>query len=126
MNLFRRFRDAAICVALLALPFFFLRANLQDPTRGTVVDRALLQLSAPFQYVATQLASGVSGILQEYVYLVEVNRDNDRLREENARLREANFKLQAGQRKSRVAAPASAAGAATRVAAERAGDRQRG
>jgi rod shape-determining protein MreC len=29
------------------------------------------------------------------VYLIDVKRDNDRLREENARLREANFQLQA-------------------------------
>ncbi|HMI90271.1 MAG TPA: rod shape-determining protein MreC [Polyangiales bacterium] len=102
MNFYRRFRDAAVCVALLALPFFFLRANLQDPTRATVVDRALLQLSAPFQYVATQLALGVSGILQDYVYLVEVKQDNDRLRDENARLREANFKLQAAATENRA------------------------
>ena len=49
MNFYRRFRDAAICVALLALPFFFLRANLRDPARATVVDKALLQISAPIQ-----------------------------------------------------------------------------
>jgi rod shape-determining protein MreC len=95
MNFFRRFRDAVVCVALLALPFFFLRSNLADPARTNAVDRTVLQISAPIQYVATQLAMGVSGILQEYMYLVEVKRDNDRLREENARLREQNFQLQA-------------------------------
>jgi rod shape-determining protein MreC len=95
MNFFRRFRDAAVCVALLALPFFFLRANLQDPARTSTLDRTILQISAPIQYVATQLALGVSGIVQDYVYLIDVKRDNDRLRHENARLREANFQLQA-------------------------------
>jgi rod shape-determining protein MreC len=93
MSFFRRFRDAAICVALLALPFFFLRSNLKEPQKTSAIDRVVLQVSAPIQYVATQLAVGVSGILQEYVYLIDVKRDNDRLREENARLREANFKL---------------------------------
>ena len=95
MSYFRRFRDAAICVVLLALPFFVLRANLRDPGKTTGVDRTLLQLSAPFQYAATQLALGVSSIVQEYVYLIEVKRDNDRLREENARLRETAFRLTA-------------------------------
>ena len=95
MNFFRRFRDAAVCVALLALPFFFLRSNLKDPHKTTALDRTVLQISAPIQYVATQLALGVSGIWQEYVYLIDVKRDNDRLRDENARLREANFRLQA-------------------------------
>src|SRR6188768_2464224 len=95
MNFFRRFRDAAVCVALLALPFFFLRSNLREPQKLTALDRTILQISAPIQYVATQLAMGVSGIWQEYVYLIDVKRDNDRLRDENSRLREANFRLEA-------------------------------
>lgn len=94
MNFFRRFRDAAVCVALLALPFFFLRANLQDPARTSALDRTVLQISAPIQYVATQFALGLSGIVQDYVYLIDVKRDNDRLREDNARLRQQNFQLQ--------------------------------
>jgi rod shape-determining protein MreC len=101
MSFYRRFRDAAICVVLLALPFFFLRANLRDPARATVVDRALLQISAPIQYVAAQLAVGVSGVVQEYVYLIDVQRDNERLRDENSRLREQVFKLQASATENR-------------------------
>jgi rod shape-determining protein MreC len=93
VNLYRRFRDAAVCVALLAMPFFFLNANLKDPTRINVVDRVVLQVSAPIQYVATELALGVSSILQEYVYLIEVRAENERLRAEIKRLREANHKL---------------------------------
>jgi rod shape-determining protein MreC len=93
MSFFRRFRDAAICVVLLALPFFFLRANLRDPAHTNALDRVLLQASAPLQYVATQLALSVSGVFQEYVYLVDVKRDNERLRADNSRLREANYKL---------------------------------
>lgn len=95
MSLFRRIRDAAACVVLLALPFFFLRANLRDPSTTSVIDRLVLQASAPIQYVAAQLAVGASGVIEEYVYLVEVKRDNERLRADNARLREANAKLQA-------------------------------
>jgi rod shape-determining protein MreC len=101
MSFYRRFRDAAICIVLLALPFFFLRANLRDPARATVVDRALLQISAPIQYVAAQLAVGVSGVVQEYVYLIDVQRDNERLRDENSRLREQVFKLQASATENR-------------------------
>lgn len=102
MGFLRRFRDAALSIALLALPFFFLRANLKDPSKTNALDRALLQISAPFQYAAAQLAAGVSGIAQEYVYLVEVKRDNDRLRSENSRLREANFQLQAASTENRT------------------------
>ncbi|HEX2679474.1 MAG TPA: rod shape-determining protein MreC [Polyangiales bacterium] len=93
MNFYRRFRDAVICIALLALPFFVLRANLKDPAKTSALDRAILEGSAPIQLFATRLAQSVSGVLQEYVYLVDVGRENDRLREENAQLREANYKL---------------------------------
>ena len=88
MHLFRRFRDAVVCIVLLALPFFVLRANLNDPSKVNAVDGKILELSAPIQFGATQLAQGVSAVLQEYVYLVDVKRDNDRLRAEIARLRE--------------------------------------
>lgn len=87
MNFFRRFRDAAICAALIAIPFFFLKANLTDPARTTWLDQLVLKASAPIQYVATQVARGVSSVVEEYVWLLDVRADNDRLRADNARLR---------------------------------------
>jgi rod shape-determining protein MreC len=93
MHLYRRFRDAALCIVLLALPFFVLRANLKDPSHTNAFDRVILEASAPIQYGTTQFAQGVSAVLQEYVYLVDVKRDNDRLRGENARLLEDNNRL---------------------------------
>jgi rod shape-determining protein MreC len=82
-------------VVLLALPFFVLRAGLREPSEMSALDRVLMQVSAPIQYAATQLALGVSGIIQDYVYLIEVKQDNDRLRQENALLRERVFELNA-------------------------------
>jgi rod shape-determining protein MreC len=101
VNLYRRFRDAAICVALLATPFFFLNANLKNPDKINAIDRAILQISAPIQYVATQLAVGASGIIGQYVYLVDVRTENQQLRSEIKRLQEANHKLSAADRENR-------------------------
>jgi rod shape-determining protein MreC len=88
MNIFKRYRDELVALLLLALPFFFLRANLSDPTRATIVDRWVLQISAPVQWVASKVAHGTSSLLQDYTYLVDVRRENDRLGFENARLRQ--------------------------------------
>ena len=86
MNLFKRYKDELVAIALLALPFFFLRANLSDPAKANYVDRWLVQMSAPVQWLAVKVATGVSTFVEEYVYLVEVQRENDRLSYENARL----------------------------------------
>lgn len=101
MSFFRRIRDAAICVVLLALPFFVLRANLRDPAQTSALDRVMLQASAAVQYVATEGALAASSIVQDYVYLVDVRKDNDRLRAENERLREANHTLRAESAENR-------------------------
>ena len=101
MHLYRRFRDAVVCIVLLALPFFVLRANLNDPARANAVDRAILEFSAPIQFGTTQFAQGISAVLQEYVYLVDVKRDNDRLRAENTRLHEDNYRLSSAATENR-------------------------
>ncbi len=96
MSSFKRFRDAAICVALLAIPFFFLNANLKDPDdpeNTNALDRTVLSISAPIQMIASTTARWFSGVWQDYVYLVDVKEENDRLRSENARLTEENRRL---------------------------------
>jgi len=93
MSSFKRFRDAALCVALLAIPFFFLNANLKDPEHTNALDRMVLTISSPIQLVASSTARWFSGVWQDYVYLVDVKQDNDRLRSENGRLAEENRRL---------------------------------
>jgi rod shape-determining protein MreC len=83
---FKRYRDIALVILLLAVPFFFLRANIRHPEQTSVVDRTLLRMSAPIEYIFSALARGVSNLVSEYVYLVDVKRDNDRLAYQAARL----------------------------------------
>ncbi len=87
-SFFRRFRDAALVAALLAIPFFFLKANLTDPARTTWLDRMVLKVSVPIQYVAAQAAAGVSAVVEEYVMLVDARREAEELEADNARLRQ--------------------------------------
>lgn len=86
MSQFRRLRDAAIAIALLAVPFFVLNANLHEPGRDNWYDAPILQLSSPIQSLASGVAHAVSDFLDDYVFLVEVREENDRLRARLARL----------------------------------------
>ena len=86
MGPFKRYRDIALVIVLLAMPFFFLRANIRRPEETSFVDRTLLTLSAPIEYTFSALARGVSSLLGEYVYLVDVKRDNNKLAYQNSRL----------------------------------------
>src|SRR5215467_6491108 len=88
MNSYRRYRDALIVAVLLAVPFFFLRASIRDPRELNAIDRAVMRISAPIQYVSSLLAREVSNLWGNYVYLVEVKADHQRLEYENARLKD--------------------------------------
>jgi rod shape-determining protein MreC len=83
---FKRYRDIALVILLLAVPFFFLRANIRRPEQTSFIDRALLTLSAPIEYTFSALARGISSLISEYAYLVDVKRDNNRLSYQAARL----------------------------------------
>lgn len=73
-------------VLLLAVPFFFLRASIRDPEDMSEIDRVVMRVAAPLQYISAALARGISSVVGDYVYLVDVKADNNRLSYENARL----------------------------------------
>ncbi|HTM44157.1 MAG TPA: rod shape-determining protein MreC [Polyangiaceae bacterium] len=87
MGPFRRYRDTALVIVLLAVPFFVLRATIRRPDQVNTVDRAILRVTAPVAYIASAFARQVSSLIGEYVYLVDVKADNDKLAYENSRLR---------------------------------------
>lgn len=87
MTPLRRYRDIVLVVLLLAVPFFFLRASIRRPEEMNAVDRTVMRVAAPLQYFAAATARGISGIIGDYVYLVDVKADNNKLAYENARLR---------------------------------------
>jgi rod shape-determining protein MreC len=86
MALPRKFRDILLGVALLAVPVLFLQSNLKSPSDLNPFDRLLLKVSAPIQAVITGAVSGIHKGWRRYVYLVDVEAENERLESENRRL----------------------------------------
>ena len=115
MSSFKRYRDVGIVILLLAVPFFFLRANMKKPENLNAMDRAVLRVSAPIEFGASSLARGVSNVWDSYVYLVDVKADNERLAYENARLRESDPARGRSQHPARI--PSSTRGAGPRCSA---------
>jgi rod shape-determining protein MreC len=97
----KRYRDAAIVVLLLAVPFFVLKANMKSPENQNAMDRTILRVSAPIELAAATIARGVGGVWDDYVYLVDVKKDDERLRYDNARLREEVHSLEQAQVENR-------------------------
>jgi len=91
----RRYRDFAIVLLALAVPFWFLRASMRDPKQISGPDRVIVRLAAPIQFAAATLARGLSNLVGDYVYLVDVKEDNRVLASQNARLRDRVHKLDA-------------------------------
>ncbi|MBX3182064.1 MAG: rod shape-determining protein MreC [Polyangiaceae bacterium] len=101
MGSWKRYRDTILVVLLLALPFFVLRTRIRKPENMSVVDRAVVRVTAPIQYASAALARGVSRLIGEYVYLVDVKADNDKLAFENARLADEVRRLEAERAENR-------------------------
>jgi rod shape-determining protein MreC len=97
----KRYRDLAIVAILLAVPFFVLKANMKSPENQGPTDRAILRISAPIEVAAATLARGVGNVFDDYIYLVEVKQDSERLSYDNARLRERVHSLEQAQVENR-------------------------
>ncbi len=97
----RRLRDLVIVVVLLAVPFFVLKANMKSPESQNAVDRLVLRLSAPVEVAAATVARRVGDVWDDYVYLVDVKQDNERLSYERARLREQVHSLEQARAENR-------------------------
>ena len=101
MSPLKRYRDAAVIVTLLAVPFFVLRANMKRPEDLNALDRVILRVSAAPQFGVSTIARGVSNLWGSYVYLVDAKADNDRLAYDNARLRENVHRLERAETENR-------------------------
>lgn len=88
MVLKRRILDYGLSGILLAIPALILHVSLEEPESLSGFDRAVLRISAPLQYATSWVIEGIGGAWNRYVWLVDVEEENDELREENRTLRQ--------------------------------------
>lgn len=82
----RRLVDWSLTAILIIVPALVLRASL---ARGTpsVLDQALLRITAPLQAGVSWIVEGIGGMWGRYVSLVDIESENRELRAENDKLR---------------------------------------
>ena len=83
----RRAFQYAFAVVLLIIPFLLLSANLKSPERQNAVDRAILTVASPLQRAVSWGVDGIANTWRHYIWLVDVQKENDELRADNDRLR---------------------------------------
>jgi rod shape-determining protein MreC len=98
---FKFYRDLVIVGALLAIPFFVLKANMKSPESQNAMDREIVRFAAPVEVAVATVARGISDVWDDYVYLVDVKRDSGRLSYDNVRLRERVHALEQAQVENR-------------------------
>jgi len=84
----RKHLDYALAGLLLLLPAVLLRSSLREPADQNGFDRAVLRISSPLQAAASWVVGGLGDLFSDYVWLVNVEDENDELRATNIRLRE--------------------------------------
>lgn len=93
-DLFRRYQGPALVLLLLALPLYTLAASGGTRARLGTLDRAGVRTLGMLQSQADGVVGRIGGFWDDYIDLVDVKRENERLHQENARLREENTRLQ--------------------------------
>lgn len=80
----RRLTDWLLSALLVLLPLVTLRASLHRAP--TTFDAVVLRVTGPLASAVEWLVTSLGGIVQQYVALVDVERENSILREENRQL----------------------------------------
>ncbi len=70
-ELFERHRAALVIFAALALPLFLLYVHGRSPRRTTIVEAALIRVTAPAQSAASRIISSVGGFWSGYVDVID-------------------------------------------------------
>ncbi len=86
LELFRKYKIPLLAVCLILTALLLYSANLRHRDKTTLVQKMVLQLTAPLQKSIDSVSDTVDGWWRHYLWLVNVEQEDERLRVANRRL----------------------------------------
>ncbi|RJP57846.1 MAG: rod shape-determining protein MreC [Deltaproteobacteria bacterium] len=96
LSVFRRYRVIVITVSLCIVAILLISLNIKERKKPHLFEEIIFEVSSPFQKTIQSTVKGVKTLWGNYVFLVNLKKENtvlnktiNALKEENLRLREA-------------------------------------
>ncbi len=87
-----RYRSSIVIFIAVVVPLFLMYVHGREPGKSTVLTHALMRITSPAQAAADKLVSGVLGLWDNYIALVDTKEKNDALRKRLRRYEAESFK----------------------------------
>ncbi|MEW6615061.1 MAG: rod shape-determining protein MreC [Thermodesulfobacteriota bacterium] len=96
LSIFRRYRVIVIAVSLCIVSILLISLNIKERKKPHLFQKIIFEVSSPFQKTIQSTVGGVKTLWGNYIFLVNLKKENtalsktiNALKEENLRLREA-------------------------------------
>ena len=93
LSIFRRYRVSIFAVIFLTTALLTISSRINNVERLAFIDWALLEITYPFQKAVTYSTDAIGNLIDSYVLLVNLKRENVALRKKVTELREENSLL---------------------------------
>lgn len=90
ISIFRRYRVSIFAVIFLTTALLTISSRINNVGRLAFIDWALLEITSPFQKAITYSTDAIGNLIDSYVFLVNLKRENVALRKMVAELRREN------------------------------------
>ena len=93
ISIFRRYRVSIFAVIFLTTALLTISSRINNVERLAFIDWVLLEIASPFQKAVTYSTDALGNLIDSYVFLVDLKRENVALRRKMTELREENSLL---------------------------------
>ncbi len=93
ISIFRRYRVSIFAVIFLTTALLTISSRINNVERLAFIDWVLLEITSPFQKAVTYSTDALGNLIDSYVFLVDLKRENVALRRKMTELREENSLL---------------------------------